>query len=158
MGKTKSRNLKRRDLKLAVIILFTLAASAGELTMTEGVDSEFVIQHCHPGDVAVIRDKNGMTITTNAVLRLNDFSMLQNGTNLLTIQTVCSGMTSAPASLVMIIKRTPPAPIVKHRRANLAPTPEPPIPGGMKMTLPNAGDPSVSYAEFRKRIEARLDK
>lgn len=119
-------------------------------------NSALTIKHCHPGDVAFVHDQlGGMMITTNAILFLNDFSMLNPGTNVLRIQTVCAGVTSKPTTITIILKREPPPPIISARRITMI-VPEPPIPWSMKMPLPNAGNPKESYSDFTNRIQSGM--
>lgn len=121
------------------------------------------ITHCHPGDEAIIRVdpalerdqmSGGWLFTTNSILTFTNLSPLPNGTNFLTIQTVCAGVTSKPTMKTVIMRREPPAPVVGQRRLNMAPPPDAPLPWGMTVALPNAGNPKDSYSDFTNRLES----
>lgn len=131
--------------------------SNSALILSPTSKTAFTIKHCHVGDVALIHDElGGTTITTNVALIWSDFSMLNVGSNLLAVQTVCMGVTSKISMKLIFLQREPPAPELGGKRLDLPPPPPPPIPWGMTVALPNAGNPKESYSDFTNRIQSGM--
>jgi hypothetical protein len=152
------------------LILFPLCVLAADLNRPRIIDTDHAleIQHCHPGDRAILHvqplpsetddRRSGWMTTTNTRLGLQELTMFPRGTNLLEIQTVCSGATSPmPLTMLIVIRRPPPPPKVELALARPWNIPAPPLPGGLTLPLPGAVTNHESYKAYRARLDAALN-
>ncbi len=122
------------------------------LTSTNSLE----IRHCHADDRAMIEvvpaNSNrygGMFVTTNAILRLADLSMIPTGTNVFRIRTICAGATSEVQEITVVLRRPIPAP----RMAIVGDLPTLPMPPGLTPALPGGTNQDASYASYLERMK-----
>lgn len=150
-------------MKLAALLIFCISTLAADIvTVTKDIGIE--IDHCHPGDVALVYLRPldpafalsaGTFETKENILTWLAFTMMPDGTNVAEIRTVCRGVTSEVKAVTFILRRPPPAPKVRFRRLVLEPpTSGPPVPPGMVVALPD--DQSRAYVSEQARIQSAL--
>lgn len=151
--------LSRRSTVGALGFLFLTMICQAADPIPIDADSSLVLHHCHLGDVAIVTVEpvnpgpsrvGGQFSTTNTTLTLKALSMLPPGPNVLRIQTVCAGVTSAqPAVVTINVVRPVPTPRVT--RLARFDVPMPPMPGGPAFPMALPRGINSEYAEQRQR-------